>query len=270
MPNVSGSLPFDIVFTDTCVGGSTVASELARTRKGLRAFFLADYAVNPLGVKSDEAVREALDRWVDAAGGRAREMVVACNTASVRLRELPQVVERAGSKGIRVHSMVDFLEAMLEARVLDVSGKRVCVMGTEFTVRQSLYGDRVLGAGASGILPLAATRTERVVAHLLHRSPQGRDVIVAEVGETLAQADAVVLACTCFPMVGELIREMNPEITLLDPASGIETLGKEVEADEGPNRMTVALTGSVLTPGDLESHFPVLFPDWELEKVVAL
>jgi len=35
--------PFDVVFADSCVGGSTVASQLARTRKGLRAFYLADY-----------------------------------------------------------------------------------------------------------------------------------------------------------------------------------------------------------------------------------
>ena len=82
-------------------------------------------------------------------------------------------------------------------------------------------------------------------------------------------ADAVVLACTCFPMVGELIREVNPSITLLDPALGVEGLG-ELKGGEGPNRLTVALTGDVLSPQELKVQFPQLFPGWELESVVKL
>jgi glutamate racemase len=263
------SHPFDLVFADTCVGGSTVAAELARTREGVRAFFLADYLVNPLGVKSDEAVREALDRWVDLAAGRSDTLVIACNTASVRLRGLSEVVERAGSLGLSVFSMADFLEQVLETRRQDVAGKRVCLMGTEFTVREPLYSDRILEAGARGLLPLAATLTERVIARLFHESPQGKAGILAECGETLAMADAVVLGCTCFPMASDLIRSVNPEIALLDPAEGISALG-EVGRGEGPNRMTVALSGSVLSAAELESYFPTLFPGWELEEVMAL
>lgn len=261
--------PFDLVFADTCVGGSTVASALARTQKGVRAFFLADYLVNPLGVKSDEAVQKVLHRWVDVAVGRSHILVIACNTASVRLRSLPEVLERAGSRGLAIHSMADFLEKVLEARVQDVAKKRVCLMGTEFTLREPLYSDLILEAGARGLLPLAATLTEGAIARLLHESPQGRAGILAECGAALAMADTVVLGCTCFPMVGDLIRGMNPEIALLDPAEGISALG-EVGRGEGPNRMTVALSGTVLTPAELESCFPALFPGWELEEVRAL
>lgn len=263
------ALPFDIVFADSCVGGSTVASQLARTRNGLRAFYLADYAVNPLGVKSREAVQEALNRWVDAAVGRAEELVIACNTASVRLRGTPEVVDRARSLGIRVHSMADFLEEMLEGGGPEVEGKRVCLMGTEFTVGQPLYRDRLSGAGASAVLPLAATLTERTIPHLEHESPDGRKTILEEIRETLEKADVVVLACTCFPMVEELIREVNPSITLLDPALGVEGLG-ELKGGEGPNRLTVALTGDVLSPQELQAQFPQLFPGWELEAVLKL
>lgn len=267
--DASLTLPFDIVFADTCVGGSTVASQLARTRKGLRAFFLADYAVNPLGVKSREAVQEALNRWVDAAVGRAEELVIACNTASVRLRGVPEVADRARTMGLRVHSMADFLERMLREGAWEVEGKRVCLMGTEFTVGQPLYRDRLSGAGAAAVLPLVATRTERAIAHLEHDSTQGREAIIEEVREAIEGSDAVVLACTCFPMVGDLIREVNPSITLLDPAIGVEGLGK-MAGGKGPNRLTVAITGDTLSPEDLRAQFHQLFPGWELEGVVAL
>ena len=51
----------DAVFCDTCIGGSTVAACVGRRSAGLRACFLADYAVNPLGTKGADEVRAALD-----------------------------------------------------------------------------------------------------------------------------------------------------------------------------------------------------------------
>ncbi len=91
-----------------------MAGHLGRARSGLRAFYLADYAVNPLGVKSPEVVREALEGWVRAAQGRASTLVVACNTASARLEGAPEIRELASSLGIRVYSMVDFLDWALK------------------------------------------------------------------------------------------------------------------------------------------------------------
>ncbi|NIN65409.1 MAG: hypothetical protein GTO63_12070, partial [Anaerolineae bacterium] len=151
------STPFDIVFCDTCVCGSTVASHLAKARTGLRALFLADYAVNPLGIKSHGEVSEALNRWVDAAVGRAPILIVACNTASVRLQDAPEVVERAEHLGVRLYSMVDLLDALIRAESHRLKNERVCLMGTEYTVSSSFYRDRMKKAGVSVVVPLAAT-----------------------------------------------------------------------------------------------------------------
>ena len=40
--------PFDVVFTDTCLGGCTVAARIGASDAGLRGYFLADYAAIPL------------------------------------------------------------------------------------------------------------------------------------------------------------------------------------------------------------------------------
>jgi glutamate racemase len=258
-----------VVFADTCIGGSTVAARLARTRRGLRAFFLADYAVNPLGVKTMGEVRLALDRWVDFAHGRSNTLIVACNTASVLLRNAPGVVERASGMGMTVHSMADFLEALLRNRPSSVKGRAVCLMGTEFTVGQSLYATLLQERGARTLLPLPATRTERAIAHLRHDTPEERESILAEIGGPIGESDAVVLACTCFPLVESLIRDLRPGVELLDPAGGVDDLALDAKG-EGPNRLTVALTGGALAPEEVEARAATLFPGWELEEVVRL
>ncbi len=262
-------LPFDIAFADTCIGGSTVASRLARNRTGLRAFYLADYGVNPLGTKSREEVREALTRWVEMAASRAPLLVVACNTASVRLREAPEVLHRARELGLEIRSMADFLQELLERAGEEVGGRRVCLMGTEFTVARPLYREALSRAGAGEVLPLPATLTERTIAHLRHRTPRGRATIREEVRTAVSRADAVLLACTCFPLAEEVLLEVNPKVTLLDPAVGVEGL-EGLPRRPGPNRLTVGLSGSALAPTELERAFSTLFPGWEQEGVVEV
>jgi len=261
---------YDVMFCDTCVGGSTVAARLATARAGLRGLYLADYAVNPLGVKPRDAVQAALERWVRLAVPRAKTLIVACNTASVLLRHCPQVQREAAEAGLHVVSMVDFLERHLAASPAPLAGQRVCLMGTRFTVSQPIYRDLLKSAGAREVVPLGATRTEGVIARLRHETAVGRQEIVAEIGETIRTCDAVILACTLFPLIGDLIREVNPSCTLHDPGAGVVDAFPFARAGGGQNRLTVALSGAALTPADLERTGTALFPGWQIEEIVTL
>jgi glutamate racemase len=261
---------YDLMFCDTCIGGSTVAARLAAGRRGLRAFYLADYAVNPLGVKTRAEVQAALERWVRLTVPRARTLVVACNTASVLWRSCPAVQQQAQTSGLSVASMVDFLERLLQADPSPVAGRRVCLMGTRFTVAQPVYSDLLMQAGAREVVPLDATRTEGVIARLQHLTASGRREIAAEIGETIRACDAVVLACTLFPLVAGLIREVNPSCALLDPGRGVADVLPPSGGGTGENRLTVALSGAVLTPDALAQNAPVLFPGWRIDEIVPL
>lgn len=259
---------FDVMFTDTCLGGSTVAARLAESGSGFRALYLADYATNPLGVKTRDDVRAVLERWLHVAMSRTGTLVVACNTASVLLAQSPDLLVMAAGAGLRLLSMVDLLDRVLASAAVSVAGKRVCLMGTRFTVSQPVYHDRLLRAGAAEVLPLAATRTERMVAHLRHASDDGRREIADEIGETVRHADLVVLACTLFPLVGSIVRELNPGCVLVDPATGVA--GVLVGGSHtGANRLTIALTGTAVALDDVRAQVPSLFPGWDLESIEA-
>ena len=260
---------FDVVFCDTCIGGSTVAADIARPDAGLRAFFLADYAVNPLGTRSDDEVRAALNRWVDIAAQRSSTLIVACNTASVRLEDSPGVRRHAEERGLRLHSMVDLLDVLLARNSGVLRDRRVCVMGTEYTVGRSLYRHRLRTAGAGEVVALGATRTERAIAHLQHATDEGRRIIRDEIGDTLANVETVLLACTCFPLVAEQIAAINPDIVKLDPGLEIQSVVPEIRRG-GPNHLTLAYTGEAVSAEQLEAQAIALFPGWDEIEIVRL
>jgi glutamate racemase len=200
------------------------------------------------------------------AAKRAGTLVVACNTASVRLEEAPDLLVSAAEARLRVLSMVQLLDRALALAGPYIRGKRVCLMGTRFTVNQPVYRDRLLSAGAAEVLPLAATRTERNIAHLWHDTEDGRREIEAEVGATLRRSEAVVLACTLFPLIAPLLRRINPAGTLVDPAAGVdaELLGI---TGSGPNHLRIAVTGDAIALDDVRDRSGVLFPGWRVDSV---
>lgn len=259
--------PFDVAFCDTCIGGSTVAANLAAHVSGLSAFFLADYTVNPLGTKDGGDIRAALERWANIAAERAPVMIVACNTASAELEASPATREHVHQLGLEVYSMVDLLDRLLDR--VDVRSMRVCLMGTEYTVNRPVYAERIERAGASEVVRLGATRTESAVANLQHTIETGRAIIREEIGERIRDIDAVVLACTCFPLVGDLITELNPDARQLDPGPEISSLTDWPER-AGPNVLTLAHTGDAARGIQLQARAADLFPGWDRVEVVSL
>lgn len=256
-------------FCDTCIGGSTVAARVADDRAGARACYLADYAVNPLGVKSDDEVRAALLRWLDLAGTSAEVVVVACNTASARLESCPEALARADAMGLQLFSMLDLLDEVLRGDTGAVDGARVCLMGTRFTVEAGPHRERLLRAGAERVVPLAATVTERTIAHLHHTTPQGRAMITDEIAATVRDVDVVALACTCFPLIADLIDELAPDCRVLDPSLGVSAL-PALGSGSGENHLTLVSSGNGPATDELRARAPELFPGWTLASVERL
>lgn len=258
---MSAGRRFDVVFCDSCLGGSTVARQLARGHRGLRAFYLADYAINPLGVKTQAQVGATLTRWIETARPLARTLVIACNTASVLYEEMRTSLA-AIAPGLRIWSMLDLADVVIgSARGLE--GARVCLMGTPFTVGRRAYHERLAAAGAREVVPLAAPVTEHAVALLQHESPEAHRAIDAEIGDVIRSCDAVLLACTCFPLVARQVAAMNPSCLLLDPALGIRDVLPLLDTN-GPNLLRLRLTGTALPQATVRRHAGVLLQDWEV------
>jgi glutamate racemase len=261
------SQPFDVVFTDSCIGGSTVASKLGAKSSGLRGLYLADYAINPLGVRSAEGIGAVVQRWVSAAASCSPLLIIACNTASVSVHRAGKLNEPVSGGGLVVVTMVELVGRVLEGHRTQLAGKRVGLLGTKFTTTERLYQELIVAAGAGEVDACAATQTEHAVAAFQYASASASAVIVDEIGAFVQGCDAVLLGCTCFPFIAPLIRRLNPGCLILDPAAAVQDV-RTSPARSGENVMTIAVSGPEAAVKTVARNAVTLFPTWNIERVV--
>jgi glutamate racemase len=208
-----------LFIADSCVGGLSVLKSIRASGSGQNVVFLADYAVNPLGVKSDELIREVVFQWLSQAAAVADTLVIGCNTLSIRYEQLRLGTSIDGGPA-RVISMVDCFKAMLENESARLSDKRVLIIGTRFTANQRVYPD-LLREHCAGVAvsTIAATELERSIARLEPWSAEDDSVITHALRAALAETEVAVLACTCFPMARSELEQQFPGVLFLDPGS---------------------------------------------------
>ena len=239
-----GSKP--VFVADTCIGGLSVVKAMWRQGAAGRAVFMADYLVNPLGVKSDAEIATVVERWLDFARVHSDTLVIACNTLSIRYHQLFGSTAAAGGME-RVVTMLDCLEAMVEAEAERLAGNRVLVIGTAFTASQSLYPDALQTAlPGTRVATVAATELERSIARFQPVDSDDASVLTADIRQALANTDVAVLACTCFPMVTDMLQEQFPGVVFLNPGAYCTGLLQET-AETQDRSLQVNVEGGVVS-----------------------
>lgn len=241
-PTFNASSPIGVF--DSGVGGLTVVSALRRLLPDESIVYLGDTARLPYGSKSPETVTQYTRKNVGFLIERGvKAVVVACNTASALALPQLRALSRAGG-GVdgEVEGRID--GSVLGVPVWGVIGPgaraavaatagRVGVIATESTVRSDAYARalqeiapeiRVESRACPLLVPLVEEGwhddpiTEEVARRYLrpllapatgHAGPQGPG----------AGIDTLVLGCTHYPMLKELLqRVVGPSVTLIDSA----------------------------------------------------
>lgn len=224
-----------IGFFDSGVGGLAVLREVRALLPEADLLYLADQANAPYGRRSLDDVRrfseEATRRLI--AGG-AVTVVVACNTASAaglgHLRDrFPDV------------SIVGMEPAVKPAVAATRSGV-VAVLATPTTFAASVFDDLV-GRFSEGI---------EVIAHpcpgwaeAIEEGWPGAEAAVREHLEPLLEsgADTIVIACTHYSFIDDVIATAAPGATVIDPAPAVARQVARVADPAGTGRMTYLTTG---------------------------
>ena len=237
-----------VLIFDSGVGGLSVARAIRARLPGHALVYAADREGFPYGGRTE---REIAVR-IPALLGRLVErvdpalVVVACNTAStIALADVRSALDRP---------VVGTVPAVKPAALATRTGV-IGVLGTAATVRQG-YVDRLVAEWASGITVVRHGAPDLVRA--AEDRFAGRAVPVERVADSLAglwaaappgaAIDTVVLACTHFPLLSDLLKEAAPGMAFLDGAEGIarhvaRLLG-ETAGRAGRTEGRVLLTGS--------------------------
>ena len=215
------NLPIGIF--DSGVGGLTVYRALHEHLSNERFVYLGDTARVPYGTKSLATVeRYAVENAQFLAAHGIKLLVVACNTASAlalpAIRQSLQI-DVAGVIGPGARAAVAMQSGEEQTRrPRSRQGKRIGVIATESTVKSGAYTSAIKKADEN------ATVIERACPLFVPLAEEGwgendvaRTIAETYLSDLRAQIDTLVLGCTHYPILREVIQEtVGESVQLID------------------------------------------------------
>ena len=247
---------------DSGLGGLTVLRDLRGLLPNEDLLYFADQAHVPYGDRSDAELRALLAANVAFLAARGAEAIVmGCNTSCA-------IAARYGWPDSAV-PIFDLIDAAALA-VAQSGARRVGVLATAATARSGAFGAairtrcpdlEVREAGAPALVPLVESG--------VRDGAVARDAVAAACTPLGEDLDALVLACTHFPLLDEAFAQvLGPSVVRIDPAHAQalraaawvrERNGKSTRrgrtrfVTSGPlNRFRVGLTAVLGSLNDLE------------------
>ncbi|MCI4678649.1 glutamate racemase [Rhodoblastus acidophilus] len=224
-----------ILVFDSGLGGLTVFRALAAQRPDADYVYAADDLGFPYGLKSEEDVKalvlSAVERLI--ADHAPDCVVIACNTASTLV--LPLL--RARWPEI---PFVGTVPAIKPAAELSQS-RLISVLATPGTVARDYTRDLIEKfASACEVALVGSTHLAELAEAYMQGESVADDAIAREIAPCFAshdgrRTDAVVLACTHYPLLQDFFTRLAPwPVRWIDPAPAIARRADQVLSDRFP------------------------------------
>ncbi|MDD3125849.1 MAG: glutamate racemase [Candidatus Kapabacteria bacterium] len=199
---------------DSGIGGLSVLKQFVRFLPGENFIYLGDTARVPYGNKSRQTVIEYSKQCTNFLLNQdVKLIVVACNTASSVALDVVQEMSSV--------PVIGMITPAARAAILATQNSKIGIIGTRATVTSrahqdeihSLAGDREIEVFAKSC-PLFVPLVEE---GMLHHNVT-RQIAEEYLGEFEAHGiDTLVLGCTHYPLLRQLIGEILPNVELIDP-----------------------------------------------------
>lgn len=202
---------------DSGIGGLTVVRALKRHLPNYDIIYFGDTARTPYGTKSPETViNYAIEDAEILLRKGAQMLVVACNTAS-------SVATGALKERFDV-PILDVISPAVKMAVSDPKRTRAGVIGTRATVNSGIYEDKIMdirpemklyGQPCPLLVPLVEEgwlkkeETRKIVKKYLHPLK-------------LKQIDILILGCTHYPLLKEIIQaKIGKRVKIIDSSEAL-------------------------------------------------
>ncbi len=198
---------------DSGIGGISVLKQLVRFLPNEKYIYLGDTARVPYGNKSDNTVRQYSRECTGfLLGNDVKLIVVACNTASSvaldAIREISKV------------PVIGMIVPAAGAAVRATQNNKIGVIGTRATINSNAYVEAIYNLSKNKelrIFPVACPLFVPLVEEGLLRHEATR-IIAEEYLQSLKKegVDTLVLGCTHYPFLSQLISDILPGVSLID------------------------------------------------------
>ncbi|OGT35529.1 MAG: glutamate racemase [Gammaproteobacteria bacterium RIFCSPHIGHO2_12_FULL_37_14] len=201
---------------DSGIGGLTVAHALVKQLSKENIIYFGDTAHLPYGDKSTAAIQAYSVKIAHLLLEQECKLIlIACNSASSAAYEL--VKEYVGSKAI-VLNVIDPVVATLKE---NYAGKQIGLIGTRQTVASNIFKKKIADLNVG--INLFANETNLLASAI---EEFGNHSIIDELLKiylahpNLQQIDALILACTHYPIIKERISNYFKNSTeIIDPST---------------------------------------------------
>ena len=199
---------------DSGVGGLTVANAIRQILPNENLIYFGDTAHLPYGDKSSETITYYSKRITEYLLSRGcKTIVIACNTASAVAYE--SIIELVDNRAI----VVDVINPVVDFITAAPSIKKVGIIGTKATINSGTYLKKINGLNESIRVtslptPLLVPMIEEGfifddISNAIIRSYLSK--------EELSDIDALILACTHYPIIKNQINKFyNFRVEVID------------------------------------------------------
>ena len=212
---------------DSGIGGLTVFAALHKALPGHDLIYLGDTARVPYGTRSAETVIKYSCRVASClAQMNVDAIVIACNTATTYA--LDALCKAGKEVNISVHGVI---EPGVQNALMHHGTKKMAVIGTPGTIAGGVYQRQlkklapeiqVVGVPCPLFVPLAEEGW-------IHGEVPSKTAEVY-LGHLKGQVDTVILGCTHYPLLKDVIQQVLPAAYLVDSAAAIaQGLAKSFE-----------------------------------------
>ena len=214
---------------DSGLGGISVLRELVKLMPGENFIYYGDSANAPYGTRIPEEVIDLTKKDVEFLLERgAKAIVVACNTAtSVAIKELRATYEEV--------LPVIGIEPALKPAVKAKEHSKVVVMATPMTLSQTKFNSMMhIYEDDANIIKMPCPGLVEYIESGVLEGP----VLDAYLEKQFApydkaEIDAVVLGCTHYPLIREVIQKHLPGVFVYDGGFGTAKQTKRRLAERG-------------------------------------
>ena len=209
---------------DSGVGGLTVLKHLIHSMPGEEFVYLGDTARVPYGNKSPETIRHYTRQCVNfLLSFDVKAIVIACNTASALALDLARDISPVPVIGMIHPAAVSAVEQSIT--------KKIGIIGTRATIGSHAYEHEIGNVAESKGLNIEVYAKACPLFVPLAEEDFGQHPSAAMIAHEYLHEflvlgiDILVLGCTHYPLLKDLIGKTLPDISLLDCG---ETAAKEL------------------------------------------
>lgn len=201
-----------IAFFDSGVGGLTVFEKVKKLLPHENYLYFGDTKNMPYGEKTEEQLIQFADNiFKFFERKKAKAVVIACNTSSAVAYE-----KLKDNYNFKIYPIIQSVCSTLAK--LDV--KKLCIIATPATIKSHTYSREIAKYNPNmQVIEIPAPNWVRIVEEHRINQPQSIEQVkeILEIAQSYSP-DKIVLACTHYPYLMNILKKFMPEDKFIDPS----------------------------------------------------